>query len=94
MKKSINLLFLSLTILTFFFLFGCISGPLNPPNNACNLIPEQGQCQAAFPRYFFNQQTGSCEQFIWGGCGGVVPFETLESCIKACQVYTTAEKVA
>ncbi|MBA4146415.1 MAG: proteinase inhibitor I4 serpin, partial [Cytophaga sp.] len=26
-----------------------------------------------------------CKEFIWGGCGGVVPFETLEECKGGCQ---------
>jgi len=28
---------------------------------------------------------GKCVSFIYGGCEGVVPFETLEDCQAACQ---------
>lgn len=53
---------------------------------ACNLTPDAGDCLAAIPRYYYNQQTGQCEMFIWGGCGGVVPFETLQEC-EACECH-------
>ncbi|KUG09024.1 BPTI/Kunitz domain-containing protein [Solirubrum puertoriconensis] len=47
----------------------------------CTLEPETGPCKALMPRYFYNQKTQRCEQFIWGGCGGLVPFQTLEECL-------------
>ncbi|MAP02831.1 MAG: hypothetical protein CMF85_03365 [Candidatus Marinimicrobia bacterium] len=47
-------------------------------------MPDPGLCQAAFPRFYFNQETQKCAQFLWGGCGGTVPFETLEECKDAC----------
>ena len=47
-------------------------------------MPEEGDCDAAFIRYYFNQETETCDSFIWGGCGGVVPFETLEDCQYSC----------
>lgn len=49
------------------------------------MVPEAGECRAAFEIYYFDQSTQSCQKFIWGGCGGVVPFETLEECQKSCQ---------
>lgn len=51
----------------------------------CQLIPDPGPCDGAFPRYFFNQETGQCELFTWGGCDGVVPFETWQECVSGCQ---------
>lgn len=50
----------------------------------CQLIPEAGPCKAAFKRYYFDQKEKKCKEFIWGGCNGVVPFETLEDCQKKC----------
>lgn len=50
----------------------------------CTLLPEVGPCNAAFPRYYFDQDSLVCKEFVWGGCSGVVPFETLEACI-ACE---------
>ncbi len=51
----------------------------------CTLKPETGKCKAAFRHYFFNPSSGQCEQFIYGGCGGVVPFKTLEACQQTCE---------
>ena len=56
----------------------------DPLNESCLLVPDPGLCQAAFPRYYYNSETDKCTQFLWGGCGGVVPFETLEECKNAC----------
>lgn len=55
-----------------------------PP--ACTLKPESGKCRAAHTRYWFDADSGSCRAFIWGGCEGVVPFETLEECQQTCPV--------
>jgi hypothetical protein len=56
----------------------------DPLDESCLLVPDPGLCQAAFPRYYYNSETEKCTQFLWGGCGGVVPFETLEECKNAC----------
>ena len=63
-------------------LAGCTSAPALPP--ACQLKPESGQCRAAHQRYWFDADNGQCRAFIWGGCGGVVPFDTLEDCQQTC----------
>jgi hypothetical protein len=49
----------------------------------CKLVPETGKCKAAKIRYYFDNKTGKCTEFTWGGCEGVVPFETLKEC-EAC----------
>ena len=46
----------------------------------CTLSPDPGMCFAAIQMYYFNQETQQCEDFTWGGCGGVVPFESLAEC--------------
>lgn len=50
----------------------------------CYLKPESGQCRAAFKRWYLDDRTGVCKAFIWGGCGGVAPFETEEACAAMC----------
>ncbi len=45
----------------------------------CEMEPQVGPCNAAFVRYYFDQEEGKCKEFSWGGCG-TVPFETLEEC--------------
>lgn len=48
-----------------------------------------GPCRAAFPRYFYNSTATSCEQFIFGGCGGNTNnFETKEKCEATCSGVT------
>lgn len=52
--------------------------------SACELSPDAGNCEAYVPKYYYDQTDGQCKEFIWGGCGGTVPFDTMEEC-RACQ---------
>lgn len=61
---------------------GCSTAPKLP--EACAVKPESGRCRAAFTRYWFDDKAASCLAFIWGGCAGSVPFETLELCHAQC----------
>jgi len=36
----------------------------------CRLPPMVGFCEALIPRYYFDGLSGTCKQFIYGGCGG------------------------
>ena len=54
-------------------------------SNNCDLYPDPGLCLAVFEIYYFNSNSGQCEASFWGGCGGVVPFWTLEECQNSCQ---------
>ena len=51
----------------------------------CNLEPDSGNCFGSFTMYYFNSLTNTCEEFIWGGCGGIVPFENLLECQDSCE---------
>ena len=66
--------------------------PLNTLNSQnstlpeeCYLNPEPGPCFGYMPMYYYNQDSQSCEMFIYGGCGGLVPFQTYEDCITICE---------
>ena len=53
--------------------------------NKCLLTPEVGPCKAIIKKYYFDYKENKCQEFIWGGCLGVVPFETMEDCKKECE---------
>lgn len=56
----------------------------------CPLKPATGPCKAVFTGYYFDPNTQSCLPFTWGGCKGVVPFETKDACKAAkCKEYKT-----
>lgn len=56
-------------------------------NELCALKDEPGSCKAIKDRFFFNVNTGRCELFEYGGCGGNDNnFETVEECEEACVV--------
>ncbi|XP_066294756.1 IgGFc-binding protein-like [Branchiostoma lanceolatum] len=51
----------------------------------CHQPADPGLCKAYFPRWYFNSQSGQCEQFIYGGCGGNDNnFATLAECVSTC----------
>nr|XP_014337904.1 PREDICTED: trophoblast Kunitz domain protein 1 isoform X4 [Bos mutus] len=44
-----------------------------------------GHSKSSWPRYFYNAETGHCEQFTYGGLGGNKNnFITEEECMKTC----------
>lgn len=71
------------------------SGPMESsstsgePDDPCMLVPDPGQCDAAFPRWYFDPATQRCTEFTWGGCDGVVPFEDATTCSLACESCET-----
>uniref|UniRef100_A0A8C0DJZ3 BPTI/Kunitz inhibitor domain-containing protein n=1 Tax=Balaenoptera musculus TaxID=9771 RepID=A0A8C0DJZ3_BALMU len=47
--------------------------------------PYTGHCMAIFIRYFYNANSGLCETFEYGGCGGMPNnFLTSEDCMRTC----------
>lgn len=51
----------------------------------CQLPPDSGDCEAAFPAIYFDAASGQCKQFTWGGCGGNANrFDNLSDCYAAC----------
>ena len=50
----------------------------------CSLEPESGDCFALITKYYYDKDEKKCKSFSWGGCGGVVPFDTLDECENGC----------
>lgn len=56
-----------------------------PSDDRCLLPLDSGDCDAAFQAWGYNAETGRCEEFLWGGCGGNENrFDSLEACISVC----------
>ncbi|MGB5831233.1 MAG: BPTI/Kunitz-type proteinase inhibitor domain-containing protein [Thiohalocapsa sp.] len=51
---------------------------------SCLEQPDTGVCRAAKPAYYYDYQSDSCKRFVWGGCGGSIPFESMDACVAAC----------
>jgi hypothetical protein len=71
-------------LLTLITLVGCEQDTDCEKSASCSLDPDPGFCKAYIKRYYYDQTEKKCKEFIWGGCDGVVPFETLEEC-KQCE---------
>merc|ERR1719249_455607 len=57
-----------------------------PIDDICSLPKVKGKCKGYKPRYFFDKNTKSCQEFIYGGCGGNANrFVTEEECSKAAE---------
>ncbi|XP_077525773.1 uncharacterized protein LOC144137707 [Haemaphysalis longicornis] len=55
------------------------------PQSPCQLEPERGLCYAAFSLHYFDAATGTCEEFLYGGCGGNANrFASLAECLDTC----------
>jgi len=50
----------------------------------CAMKHKAGPCRMAIKRYYYDEKEKKCKEFIYGGCEGAVPFETLEACKKGC----------
>ena len=65
-------------IVASFFIINC-NKDCNRPDR-CYLEPDPGPCYASMPKYYFDKEEKKCKEFIWGGCEGVVPFDSKEEC--------------
>merc|ERR1712226_3937 len=51
----------------------------------CALPPSVGSCRAAFRKYYYDGESKTCKEFIYGGCeGNENRFETIEECTETC----------
>ena len=40
-----------------------------PGKSTCSLPPRRGRCRALLEAFFFDEQSGTCKKFAFGGCG-------------------------
>lgn len=58
------------------------------PPALCLLDKDTGPCRARVPRFYFNKETGMCEEFVYGGClGNINNFNTKEECEGICKDF-------
>jgi hypothetical protein len=46
--------------------------------------PDPGGCRGHYRKFYFDYRDNRCKAFVHSGCGGRVPFETLEDCVNYC----------
>jgi hypothetical protein len=61
------------------------AGGAVPWNEACDAMPDSGNCEAAISSWFHDRSTGLCMPFTYGGCGGNANrYGSFADCQKAC----------
>lgn len=80
MYKNISIILLLIAVFT-----GCTSKKEVKLDSKCYELPKTGKCKAMFTKYYFDNNEKECKQFIWGGCGGNIPFKTLQECENKCK---------
>uniref|UniRef100_A0A3B4WW61 Serine peptidase inhibitor, Kunitz type, 2 n=1 Tax=Seriola lalandi dorsalis TaxID=1841481 RepID=A0A3B4WW61_SERLL len=51
----------------------------------CMATPDPGPCRAAFPKFYYDHNTGTCQSFMYGGCrGNQNSYGTVEECMSRC----------
>ncbi|NWW45417.1 EPPI protein, partial [Pedionomus torquatus] len=65
---------------------GCHVYCMRPvPGDICHLPPVPGPCRGRFRHYAYNPATGTCQPFIYSGCGGNPNnFRTVKECQQVC----------
>ena len=53
-------------------------------SNRCILNPDVGPCKALVTKYYYDKIEKRCKSFSWGGCEGIVPFDSMEECENGC----------
>ncbi|KAF8763250.1 Kunitz-type kappaPI-theraphotoxin-Hs1a like protein [Argiope bruennichi] len=52
----------------------------------CDEAPEQGECDAYFPKWYYHPQTQHCYMFVYGGCrGNGNRYDTEQECLDNCK---------
>ncbi|XP_013413857.1 putative Kunitz-type serine protease inhibitor [Lingula anatina] len=67
----------------------CVTSPCPQPKPLCVDVCREpkvvGHCRGYYTKYYFNSESNTCEEFIYGGCGGNGNnFGSLQDCQSAC----------
>jgi hypothetical protein len=81
-----------LTILAFFAIASTLSGcgSVHALSNQdelpveCLTKPDPGSCHAAQTKFYYDYREDRCKPFVYGGCAGRVPFQTMKDCSRNC----------
>lgn len=79
--NQLKFLFFLLFVCSLFLMSCDDEDPCDDFPLACFEEPAIGPCNAAILIFYFDPVEGICKEFVWGGCSGNVPFETLEECV-------------
>ncbi|EUB57904.1 Kunitz-type serine protease inhibitor BmTI-A [Echinococcus granulosus] len=62
-------------------------------SDPCRMLIELGLCLAYFPSWGYEQSTGQCVEFIYGGCqGNLNRFYSKEECEATSTILSTAQQ--
>ncbi len=51
---------------------------------SCVAKPAPGNCRGRYTKFYYDYRDNRCKPFTYSGCGGRIPFETLEDCVNYC----------
>jgi len=51
----------------------------------CVAKAQPGHCGGLIPKVYYDYRYNRCKTFYWSGCGGHVPYQTMEDCRKECE---------
>ena len=61
-------------------------------SDVCTLDSDTGPCEAYSYAWYFNSQSGYCEQFVYGGCpGNGNKFDSKDDCEALCSAPATED---
>ncbi len=77
MKKTV---FSSAVLIGMLFFIACDKKTEKILDPRCEMTPHGGPCNAYIIKYYWDPVEQKCTLFGWGGCGGSVPFQSLQEC--------------
>ncbi|XP_071352902.1 kunitz-type protease inhibitor 2 [Trachinotus anak] len=61
------------------------SADVDEYKDQCLVTPDPGPCRAAFPKFYYDHNTDTCQSFLFGGCrGNQNRYGTVEECMRRC----------